>query len=65
MTTKLKQTICEYINLNDEIIFRETIYECELPRRRDNIIYCKKFYTVTSVLRNFDEKKAQVTIEQA
>ena len=28
---ELKQTVCEWINLNDEVIFKETIYECELP----------------------------------
>jgi len=61
---ELKQTVCEWINLNDEVIFKETIYECELPKRKDQVIYCKKFYTVTSILRNFDEKKIQITIEQ-
>ncbi len=60
----MKLTLCQWINLNDEVIFQEILFECDLPRRKDNIIYCKKFYIVTSILRNFDENKIQITIEQ-
>jgi hypothetical protein len=60
----MKQTVCEWINLNEDVIFKEKLYECELPRKGDKVIYCRKYYTVTSILRNFDEKKIEITIEQ-
>ncbi len=60
----MKKTRVNWINDNDEIYFSEVIFECELPRIGESVIYMKGYFIITHIERNFDEKLINITIQQ-
>jgi len=60
----MKQTKTRWITENDDILFEETIFECELPRKEEQVIWHRGFFEITSILRNFDENRIDVTLKQ-
>lgn len=60
----MKKTKVNWINDNDDLYFSETIYECELPRIGEHIIYMKMYLVITHIERNFDEQKINITLKQ-
>lgn len=61
---ELKQTLTEWQNENNDLLFQETIYECELPRIGEKVKYGYAMFEITDLERNFDEQKITITVRQ-
>jgi len=60
----MKKTLTEWIDEDNNVIFKETILECELPRKGEFVIWMKMHFEITSIERNFDQKKNVVMLKR-
>lgn len=60
----MKKTRVNWINDNNDIYFSEVIYECDLPRINENIIYLRMSFIISHIERNFDKQEINITLKQ-
>lgn len=61
----MKKTKVMWKNQNNEILFNEVIFECELPRINEHVIYLGFYCTITDIERNFDKNEIEIILRQS
>lgn len=60
----MKNINVEWYIHNEQLLFKETILECELPRMGEHVIYMNYRFKIHLITRNFDNQIVSITLKK-